>query len=273
MTQEAESVVKSFIADGIATVSLNRPERLNAWDDDMEDDLRAAMLSVSSNPDVKVIVLTGEGKAFCAGADMRRLERLGQGKQQRIKRLPFNNDAAIEFRTQYSYFPAISKPVICAINGAVAGIAFTLALYCDLRFASDRAVFVTSFARRGLVAEHGASYLLPALVGQGNAMDLMLSGRKIDAQEAYRIGLVERIFPHDELLARTYEYARMLVESCSPRAMGIIKRQVWEAPTHGLRTSIDVSDMEIRLCMEQSEDFREGVAHFLEKRPARFTGR
>ena len=181
-------------------------------------------------------------------------------------------EAAADFQKTYSYFPAIRKPVIGAINGAAVGLGFILPLYCDIRIASDKARFGTAFSQRGLIAEHGISWMLPRLVGISNALDLLYSARLIDAEEACRMGLVSRVVPHEELMATVQEYAVQLATTVSPRSLRVIKRQVYEALFMTLGDAIDVANDEIMESF-QCEDFQEGVAHFLEKRPPSFRGR
>jgi enoyl-CoA hydratase/carnithine racemase len=146
------------------------------------------------------------------------------------------------------------------------------ALYCDIRFAADNAVFTTSFARRGLIAEHGLSWMLPMIVGHANAMDLLLSARKVLAPEAQAMGLVNKVFPAAQLAEATYAYVRDLVDNVSPRSMAVIKRQQYDAPFQSLAENTRLANAEMVKSFV-SEDFREGVAHFVEKRSAQFTGR
>jgi enoyl-CoA hydratase/carnithine racemase len=160
---------------------------------------------------------------------------------------------------------------ISAINGAAAGLGLVLALYSDMRFASDKAVISTAFAKRGLIAEHGIAYLLPRIVGPGHAADLLLSSRKVTAQEALSMGLVERLFSAETLLDETLTYAEDLAANVSPRSIRIIKQQLGESPFQTLTESIAHANREMFLSI-QSDDFREGVAHFIERRPAQFSG-
>jgi enoyl-CoA hydratase/carnithine racemase len=182
------------------------------------------------------------------------------------------SSARLDFRGPYAYFPTVPKPVIAALNGATAGLGLVIALYCDVRFASDSAVFTTAFARRGLIAEHGVSWMLPRLIGVQNALDLLLSGRKIAAAEAQRMGLVSQVFPEAELGPRVRAYARELADLASPRSMAVMKRQIWEAQFQTLAEATGVADEEMRRSFA-SADFKEGIAHFLEKRAPAFTGR
>jgi enoyl-CoA hydratase/carnithine racemase len=167
---------------------------------------------------------------------------------------------------------SVRKPIIAAINGPCAGIGLVFTLYCDLRFAGSEAVFTTAFAQRGLIAEHGISWMLPRVTGVANSLDLLFSARKVRAEEAERIRLVNRTFPQKTFLEDVYGYARMLAETVSPRAMAVMKAQVWKALYQDLNTAIEVGDAEMAKSFK-TEDFKEGVAHFVEKRPAKFTGR
>jgi enoyl-CoA hydratase/carnithine racemase len=267
------------VADGVATVTLNRPDKLNAWTRQMEQEVRSAMASAEADDAVRVIILTGAGRGFCAGADMQDLGKVaGAASDAERERLlkdrfvgPQRPDARPDFQKAYSYFPAVGKPVLGAINGTAVGLGFVLTLYCDLRFASDQARFGTAFSRRGLIAEHGISWMLPRLVGLANALDLLYSARLIDAAEALRMGLVNRVLPDAELMAGVRAYARELATMVSPRSLRVIKHQVYEALFQTLGEATDVANAEM-LKSFGSADFREGVAHFLEKRLPRFSG-
>lgn len=264
--------------DSIATVTLNRPDKLNAWTQIMGREVRAAMDEAARDERVRAIILTGAGRGFCAGADMNLLSGIsdaGSAAGEEVARRPepatMPAGARADFRGRYAYFPTIAKPVIGALNGATAGLGLVVALYCDVRFASDAAVFTTSFARRGLIAEHGISWMLPRLIGLPHALDLMLSARKIDAAEALRMGLVNRVVPHAELMPAVRAYAAELAQLVSPRSMAVMKRQLWEAQFQTLAEATAIADEEMTRSFG-SADFKEGVAHFVEKRPPHFTG-
>jgi enoyl-CoA hydratase/carnithine racemase len=268
------------IADRIATITLNRPDKLNAWTAIMEHEVRSAIEEAERDENVRVIILTGAGRGFCAGADMSLLSSVvASGVDERVRKQASSSSTAgtvdgvrADFRKKYSYFPAVGKPVIAAVNGPVVGLGLVIALYCDLRFASDAAKFSTAFARRGLIAEYGLAWILPRLVGHANALDLLFSARMVDSAEALRMGLVNQIFPQDVFLAKVNEYAREVAANSSPRSTRIMKWQVYDAMFQTLGESFDVAEREM-LASLQCEDFKEGVAHFLEKRAPAFTGR
>jgi enoyl-CoA hydratase/carnithine racemase len=191
------------------------------------------------------------------------LRNTGNGERQ---------DVRPDFQKKYSYFPSIQKPVIAAVNGPAVGLGFILTLYCDLRFASDTARFGTAFAKRGLIAEYGLAWMLPRLIGPASALDMLFSARLVDAQEALRMRLVNQVFPQDSFLENVYAYAKELASSVSPRSMGIIKTQVYNAMFQTLSEAFEASEQEMLKSL-QCEDFKEGVAHFVEKRAPVFTGR
>jgi enoyl-CoA hydratase/carnithine racemase len=259
----------------VATVTLNRPDKLNAWTGVMGREVREAMEQAGRDDDVRVIVLTGAGRGFCAGADMSLLSGIqsgGTGAAGEVAHPPAPTGERAEFQGRYAYFPTIAKPIIAALNGATAGLGLVVALYCDVRFAADSAVFTTAFSRRGLIAEHGISWTLPRLLGLSHALDLMLSARRIDAAEALRMGLVNRVVPAADLTKEVQAYAGELAELVSPRSMAVMKRQLWDAQFQTLAEATAVADAEMVRSFSTA-DFKEGVAHFVEKRAPRFTGR
>jgi len=266
------------VADRVATITLNRPDKLNAWTAVMEQEVRAAIDEAERNDNVRVIVLTGAGRGFCAGADMSLLKSAANRrldlnmKERALASGAQRAGARPDFQKKHSYFPAVGKPVIAAINGPVVGLGLVITLYCDLRWVSDAARFSTTFARRGLIAEYGMAWMLPRLVGFPNALDLLLTARTIDAAEALRMGLANQVFPHDLFVEKVRENARELASGVSPRSLRVIKRQVYDAMFQSLAEAFEASEREMLASLE-SEDFKEGVAHYLEKRAAAFTGR
>jgi enoyl-CoA hydratase/carnithine racemase len=262
------------VSDPIATITLSRPEFLNAWTNRMGAEVKHALAQAEEDERVVVVILTGAGRGFCAGADLKGLQAISDGQRgsgipEELDAEPGDAEMGESFRGTYSYLLSIRKPIIAAINGPCAGMAVPISLFCDMRFASDRATFTTAFSRRGLIAEWGVSWILPHLVGPAHAMDLMLSARKLDAAEAERVGLVNRVLPHDELLPYVHEYARDLALNCSPTSMSIMKRQIYQHLTQSLGEAHDES---VRLMVDSFSrpDFKEGVQSFLEKRPPRF---
>jgi len=212
------------VANRVATITLNRPDKLNAWTAVMEKEVSSAMENAERDHDVRVIVLTGAGRGFCAGADMSLLSAVAEHgfvdqNREEQRRESARDGVPLDFQKRYSYFPAIGKPVIAAINGPVVGLGLVITLYCDLRLASEAARFSTTFARRGLVAEYGMAWMLPRIVGIANALDLLFSARTIDAAEALGMGLVNRILPQESFLEKVHEYARELASTVSPRSL------------------------------------------------------
>jgi enoyl-CoA hydratase/carnithine racemase len=260
-------------------VTLNRPDKLNAWTLAMGAEVEHALRSADADPAVRAMIVTGAGKGYCAGADMNMLVGFQQGGSSATSAAPDTRtlpplaaDLPAALRGPYSYPLALTKPVIAAVNGVAAGLGLSYMLFYDMRFASDRARFGTVFARRGLVAEHGTAWLLPRLIGMHNACDLLYSGRLIDAQEALQMGLVNRVIPHERMLAEVREYARELVTRCSPRSLRLMKHQLYGDLFTDLGASLRLADDEMVRSFG-TEDFKEGVASFLERRSPRFTGR
>ncbi len=163
----------------------------------------------------------------------------------------------------------IGKPVIAALNGATAGLGMIMALCCDMRMASDRMIFTTAFAQRGLIAEHGIAWLLPRLVGPSNAIDLLMSARRVTAKEALDMGLVNRIYPQDTFMEDVRTYVRVLTDTVSPHSMAVIKAQTWKGMFETYAENLAEADKQI-VANYPYPDYKEGVAHFVEKRPANF---
>ncbi len=267
------------VEDRVATITLHRPDKLNAWTATMEKEVRASMGQAEQDDNVRVIVLTGAGRGFCAGADMSLLQAVSREGLGELHKNPLSNaengerkNVRPDFQKRYSYFPSIQKPVIAAVNGPAVGLGFILCLYCDLRFASEGASFGTAFAKRGLIAEYGLAWLLPRLIGPANALDMLLSARLVDANEALRMGLVNQVFPAEEFLYEWHAYAKDLAQNVSPRSLRIIKSQVYGAMFQTLSEAFETSEREMVESL-RCEDFKEGVAHFLEKRAPVFTGK
>ena len=261
------------VSEGIATVTMNRPEQLNALTQQMYEEMRDAFAAATDDKGVHVIILTGAGRGFTAGADMNDLQSLskktGSRPQATFKARPLNAAPVTEFEGYRIFLPRIPKPVISAVNGPAAGMGFVFTLFADLRFASHKAIFTSSFSRRGLIAEHGVSWMLPRLVGIANATDILFSSRKVTAEEALRMGLVNRVITHDNLIAETRAYATELINNTSPKSIRIMKQQLYNDMTTSLQASMRTANHEMSVSMK-GDDFKEGVAHFLEKRAPKF---
>src|ERR1700693_1189015 len=204
-------VVLFDVQDGVALLTLNRPDRLNAWTPEMQTRYFDLLEECSAREDVRAIVLTGAGRGFCAGADMQNLEQIAGGDGER--------SSGVHDPRPVTFALGVPKPVIAAINGPCAGLGLVHAVMCDLRFAAASAKLTTAFARRGLVAEHGVSWILPRLVGPARALDLLLSGRIVLGAEAAELGLVNRAVEDGSALEEAVEYARMLASESSPASM------------------------------------------------------
>jgi enoyl-CoA hydratase/carnithine racemase len=268
--------ISEKIHNSVQTISLNRPDRLNAWTEEMAVEIKKSMQDASNNTDVKVIVLTGTGRGFCAGADMEELNKIDADERAEQNTTSpysaFDSTWPLDFQRAQTWFPSVPKPIIAAINGPAAGLGLILSMWCDIRFASKSAIFSTAFSKRGLVAEHGISWLLPRLVGIGHAMDMTLSARKISADEAEKIGFVNKTFSDEIFLEEVYKYAESLANNVSPRSMKVIKRQLWQGLLLGLNEAVAIADNDM-VDSFSSEDFKEGVAHFIEKRAPNFSGK
>jgi len=265
--------------DGVAVISLNRPQALNAFTAAMGQSLERAVADAATDDAVRVIVITGAGRGFCAGADMNLLQQIrpaGQAvtRAQNVKhdfRSSLGPDVGSHYGGRFGYLLQCRKPVIAAINGPAAGLGLVLALYADVRFAGSEAKLTTSFAQRGLIAEHGISWLLPRLVGPAHALDLLLSARKLNAAEAERIGIVNKVLAQESFLPEVLAYAGALAKTVSPRSMAVIKAQIWKALHQNFDDALALADGEMQKSFA-SADFKEGVAHFVEKRAPAFTG-
>jgi enoyl-CoA hydratase/carnithine racemase len=255
------------VRDHVATITFDRPQRRNAWTPVLEHELRAAIALASSTEEVRAIVLTGAGDAFCVGADV---AALAGGAETAARLRPPSPPSDDDLAQRYSYLLAVEKPLLAGINGAAAGIGLCLTLFCDIRYIAAGAKLSAPYARRGLVAEHGSAWLLSRLVGPMNAADLLLSGRVVAAQEAAGMGLA-KLRPAENFADQVQERASEIANRCSPRAVRIIKWQLRVAGSQSLAQATQLADTELESCLGTA-DFREGVAHFVEKREPNFPG-
>lgn len=263
------------VDDPVAVVTLNRPEHLNAWTGAMDAEVRDAMTRANGDRRVVGIILTGAGRGFCAGADMGALDALSSGggdaaRQLREpgERFPWARSTG-DFDGRLTYPLALDKPVIAAVNGAVAGMAYPLALACDMRVVTPDALFVTAFAQRGLIAEWGLSFLLPRLVGPSVALDLLMSSRRVDGEEALRLGLANHLVEPDELLGFCRRYIDDLAARCSPSSIAVMKRQVHQQ-FHGGLGDAERDSQKLMVDSFGRPDFTEGVQSFIQNRPPVF---
>lgn len=250
--------------DGIAVVTLNRPEVLNAFNPKMGREITAALRTLAEEADSRVVILTGAGRGFCSGADISRPKnRTSQWSPDVIR--GYESTAAMS-RLMTNY----PKPIIAAINGVALGVGFSLTLPCDVRLASENASFGAIYTRIGMVPELGSSFLLPRIVGFGTAMELVLTGRTIDAQEAKAIGLVNQIAPAGKVMEVALEMARMMLKS-PPNALRLTKQALHHAAANGMLQATQFEGLAMQMCRHTS-DHKEALKAFREKREPRFTG-
>ena len=266
VTSDTDPVLYEVRDTGVAVLTLNQPERMNGWGGGLATAFYERLDDAEADPAVRAIVVTGKGRAFCAGADMGSLNTISNATVDGAG----GTDVGKLVGARHPHFVmTMRKPVVAAINGACAGMGLTMALVCDVRFAAAGAKFTTSFARRGLIAEYGISWILPRVVGWGTALDLLLSGRVFLADEAAELGLVKEVVLPDELLPRAIGYAEDIAANCAPSSLAAIKQQVY-ADT--MRDVFEASDRAEKLMHEsmQRPDFIEGITSFFEKRPPNF---
>ena len=258
---EYEETVRAERHGGVLVLTLNRPDRLNAWNNALEARYFELLDEAEADPDVRVVVLTGAGRGFCAGADMDDLAVVREVDEVIISEAPVPPYRPLMFR----------KPLIGAINGATAGLGFVHAMYCDVRFTTPHAKFTTSFSRRGLVAEYGVSWLLPRIVGRGRASELLLSARVVSGIEAASMGLVDYVADAEQLMETTLAYAQDLAANCSPASMSAIKSQLLLAEEVSFGDAFADAD-ERTLAAVKKPDLEEGIVSYLERRPPSFAG-
>ncbi len=256
--------VEVAVRGAAAVVTLQRPEVLNAFHGPMLAQLEAAVRVAAADPAVVGIVITGAGRGFCAGLDAAALAATAEAGSG-SRREPHQDELAGLF----SYLLQVPKPVIAAVNGVAAGGGFVLVAKCDLRFASTAAAFTTVFSKRGLIAEHGLSWLTPRQVGIGDALDLLWSSRKIDAAEALRIGLVQRVVEPGSLVDDAVAYVNELAATVSPNSLAVTKRLAYAHLGADMRSAFAEADVATYEALDHP-DVKEGVASFVERRPPLF---
>lgn len=263
--------IKYDVADHVATITLSRPHRMNAWTGRMHTEYRWVLSEADNDPQVRVIVVTGEGRAFCAGADMQALE----GHVEKGGYDPGTPDPLAEpgfgvrpeFDASFAYHFGLKKPVIAAINGPAAGVGLVLACFADLRFAAEGVKFTAAHGRFNFPAEFGLSWVLPRIIGLTHANDLLLSSRVFLSEEAYEMGLLNKVLPADELMPHVLAYARNLVENVAPGSLRETKNQIYR-DLHGSAASSVMHSEDLINEMSTHPNYKAGVKAFLKKKPA-----
>ncbi len=260
----------------VATITMNRPDQFNALTDLTQAEIRHALDASERNPDVIGTVLTGAGRGFCAGVDMNALGKMSDAGERvaenydHLKVNPGNPDGDNNYKGSPTYFLGLRKPLIAAINGAAAGLGFSYATFCDMRFMDRSAKLVSSFGPRGLIAEHGTSWLLPRLVGPSNALDIFWSSRRINGEEAYRMGYANRLCEDGTCASEAQAYLKEIAGTSAPSSLMMMKRQVYKHMNRELGDAM----AESTIWMDESltrDDFKEGVASFVERRVPNFS--
>lgn len=264
-----EAVLYETTETGVAILTFNRPDRLNAWGPDIAAGFYAAIDRAEQDLSVRAIVLTGRGRGFCAGAYLGAPSSV-PGYGETLEKAGQTDLADLVGERPPHFVTTLRKPVIAAVNGACVGIGLTQALMCDVRFAAAGAKFGAVFARRGLIAEFGISWILPRLTNWGVALDLLLSGRTFLAEEAAELGLVKEVVAAPEsLMKRALDYAEDIAANCSPASMAVIKSQVYGDATRDIVQANSLAEVLLHEAMPRP-DVIEGITSFLEKRPPQF---
>jgi enoyl-CoA hydratase/carnithine racemase len=261
------------VRDGVGLITLNRPERRNAINAELGAALSRALARAASDKGVRALIITGAGTSFCSGGDADHLGHTVTARSssdvspiepdpQFLEALP---DAAPHMRSRYTFAGAMPIPTFAAVNGAAIGAGLALALSCDFRFGGPQAAFAGGFVRIGAIAEMGLAWTTVQAIGMGPARDMLLSGRRIDAEEALRWGLMTKLFPEESLIEDCFAFAREVAQRCSPRSIRHVKKMLDAAPTQTFAQAFEMARLETRPAMA-SADFKEGVAALREKR-------
>jgi len=267
MTEQSNKLVTYHVDGNVAVITLNRPDKLNAFTTEMLKELGEAVKQAERDETVRAVVITGAGRGFCAGQDVRELQ----------ERAIAGGGGDLQEHLERTYHPIVrrirrmEKPVIAAVNGVAAGAGASLALACDLRIAAENASFVQAFVNVGLIPDSGSSFFLPRLVGLGRALELALTGRVVSAEEAERLGIFNRVVPAEQLMDSAMELARQLAQGPT-KVIGLIKRALNRSWNLDLDEAL-AYEAQLQAIAGSTEDHREGIAAFLEKRKPEFTGR
>jgi len=259
----------------VATITMNRPDTLNALTDLTQAEIRHALDASEKNAEVVGTVLTGAGRGFCSGVDMNALGAMSEAGKRlgnthaHLAANPGNPDDDPNYKSSPTYFLGLRKPLIAAINGACAGLGFSYATFCDMRFMDRNAKLVSSFSPRGLIAEHGTSWMLPRIIGPSHALDIFWSSRRVDAEEAFRIGYANRLCEPGEAVSEAQAYLKQIAGTSAPMSLMMMKRQVYKHLNRDLGEAMAESNKWMDESLARG-DFKEGVASFVEKRPPQF---
>ena len=263
------------VVDEVATITLHRPHRMNAWTGRMHTEYRHLLRQADLSSEVRIIVVTGSGKGFCVGADSKALEghvkKGGYDAGTPDELAEPGTGISADFEASFAYHFGLQKPVVAAINGPAAGVGLVLACFADIRFAVPDVKFTTAHGKLNFPAEYGLSWLLPRLIGLGKANDLLLTSRVFSSNEAFDMGLVNQLFEPEDLMRRTYEYARGMIDTVSPGSLRETKWQIYKDLHRDVASSVRNSEALIET-MSQQKDFTEGVKAFMEKRKPKWTG-
>lgn len=266
------------IENGVATLTFNRPDKLNALTPDMLSRFFALVDDAAADPAVRVIVLTGAGRGFCAGLDLSVIGGGGSGVvvKETGNEPQWSDDIGPAMKRFFSGgwngLITSRKPTIAAVNGAAFGWGFILSLHCDIRFAARSALFNATFARLGVPGEKGSAWLLSRLVGTARAADLLYTARRVDGAEAERLGIVNAVFDNDALMPHVVQYAQEIAQNSAPRSLAAMKAQIWTAMDDCYDEGFAAADREQDMAVK-TEDFREGIGSLREKRPPAFKGK
>ncbi len=273
-----QDLIGYAVDDGVATILFNRPDKLNALTPAMLAQFLRTVQRAANDPSARVIVITGAGRSFCAGLDLAVIGSGGSGLPPSESAPPppqwgddVGPDLSRFFSGGWNELITSRKPTIAAINGPAFGWGFILALHCDIRFASRSTIMNATFARLGVPAEKGSGWLLARLIGSARAMDLLYTARRIDGVEAERLGIVNGVLPDDALMTHVTDYARQIAANAAPRALAAMKAQVWSALDDPYDVGFAAADQEQDLAT-RTEDFREGITSYREKRAPNFRG-
>jgi enoyl-CoA hydratase/carnithine racemase len=257
------------VKDGIATLLLNRPEKKNAFTDGMLKQWKQGLLDAQEDESVRVIVVTGAGDAFCSGGDLGR--RTGEHQAGEPTVLQRKQRFGKTTHSVALTIPQIDKPVIAAVNGAAVGAGMDMALMCDIRVAARSARFAEAYVRVGLIPGNGGCYFLPRIVGVARALEMLMTGEFVGAEEALRIGLVNQVYDDDKFLESAYDYAKKIA-AMPPVAVSMIKRTVYQSLTCDLRTSLELISSHMTI-VQTTEDYREAIAAYKDKRRGAYKGK